>query len=247
MDNTVTIILSKPQMGENIGSIARVMSNFGCVSLKIIRPRDGWPNIKADELAASGKFILDNAEIYDDINDAISELHLLYGTAATKRFMVKPVLKPHDIVSDIRKYDDSRSLSKLKVGFLFGCERSGLTNDELAICDAIVNIPTSKLNHSLNIAQAVAIICYEFFMKRDVHSMKTEKEVFACTACPVDKSYIKNLFDYIESELTKKNHFKSPNMKPVMMRNIKNSLIRARFTEQEINTLFGILKTLSGK
>jgi tRNA/rRNA methyltransferase len=233
---SITIILSNPQMGENIGSVARVMCNFGCSSLRIINPRDGWPNAKAKELAASSSFVLDKAEIYKTMDDAILGINLLYGTIATKRFIVKPILKPREAILEVCNYEED-----VHIGFLFGCERSGLTNEELTICDSVINIPTSKLNHSLNIAQAVAIICYENFIAQNNFSLLKEK-----LPTPANKIYMKNLFDYLDKQLTEKNHFKSQNMKPIMMQNIKNSLIKAKLTEQEVNTLFGVFKTLNG-
>jgi tRNA/rRNA methyltransferase len=223
------IILSHPQMGENIGATARVMSNFGLDELRMIAPRDGWPNPKAYELAANGAFVLDKAKVYPDNASAIADLNLLYGAAASDRFMVKDSIAPWSI----------KNAGKAnKVGFLFGCERTGLSNDELVLCDHIIKIPTSELNPSLNLAQAVSIVAYEM-QKYEL----TSKNTFASPP-QASKEDIIHMLGFLENSLEKVNFFRSPKMKPTMMRNIGNLFIRAQLNEQDIRTLYGIFKAL---
>ncbi len=224
------IILSRPQMGENIGATARVMSNFGLSELRIIAPRDGWPNPKAYELAAHGAFILDRLTVYPDNASAIADINLLYGTASLDRFMVKDSIKPWDI--------SGMGSEALKTGFLFGCERTGLTNDELVLCDYIVKIPTSELNPSLNLAQAVGVIAYEL-QKKDL-VMETKG-----TLSPkASKGDIMHMLNFLEDSLAEVNFFKSAKMRPTMVRNIGNLFIKASLSEQDVRTLYGIFRAL---
>ena len=228
------IILQEPQLGENIGAIARIMSNFAFNELRIVNPRDGWPNKKAMDMAVHGDYIIKNATIYPTLDDALSDLNLIFGSAAINRDMDKPVINPKQVLNTISKFKD------VKIGFLFGRERSGLTNDELAICDYIIQIQTSELNSSLNIAQAVAIICYEYF-----HSYK-DLQIFdkLSSANLVNKKDLNYLLKFMEDSLESQNFFKSPKMKPIMLRNMKNLFVKAQLTSQDINTLFGIFKSL---
>lgn len=224
------VILSNPQMGENIGAVARIMSNFGVEELRIVNPRDEWPNEKAYSMSAHGSFILDSAQIYDNLNDAIADRTFIYGTASLDRVMVKQVIAPWEMPQDIFESN--------KVGFLFGCEKSGLTNEELSLCDAMIRIPTSPLNHSLNIAQAVAVLLYEFMKMKHNGFMAAQEETQECAT----KSEVGHLISFLEKELDDRHFFKSPQMKPTMMRNITNMFARGKFTAQEINTFFGVFR-----
>jgi tRNA/rRNA methyltransferase len=224
------IILSHPQLGENIGAVARVMTNFGLTNLRIVAPRDGWPNDRAYALAANGEFILDRASIHDSLLDAVSDVTYLYGTSAQIRHIVKPSIEPRDIAQDV--------FSNNTVGFLFGRERSGLTNEELMLCDSIISINSSNLNPSLNIAQAVAIIAYEY--SGMVNNPK-EGNPYPQLASKQEISY---LFTLLETELDKKSFFKNQDMKPNMLQNIYSTFTRASLTEQDVRTLIGAIKAL---
>lgn len=226
------VILSAPQMGENIGAVARIMSNFGVDELRIVNPRDGWPNEKAQAISAHGSFVLDQAKIYDSLQDAIADRNIVYGTASLERFMVKSVITPWEM--------ERAEFQNNKVGFLFGCEKSGLTNDELSLCDAIIRIPTSAKNHSLNIAQAVAILLYEY-MKFELGEVEVPE-----SPEPASKEEVVHLISFLENNLDELNFFKSPNMKPTMMRNITNMLVKAKLSQQDARTLFGIFRAMIG-
>lgn len=226
------VILSAPQMGENIGAVARIMSNFGVDELRIVNPRDGWPNEKAISMSAHGSFVLDQARIYESLQDAIADRNIVYGTASLERFMVKSVITPWEM--------ERAEFQNNKVGFLFGCEKSGLTNDELSLCDAIIRIPTSEKNHSLNIAQAVAIVLYEY-MKFELSETEVVESPELAT-----KEEVGHLISFLETNLDELNFFKSANMKPTMMRNITNMLVKAKLSPQDARTLFGIFRALIG-
>lgn len=228
LKTSTVIILSHPQMGENIGAAARAMSNFGLSELRLVAPRDGWPNAKAYELAANGAFVLDEVQVFEDLKSAVSDINLLYGTASSDRFLVKDTISPRQI---------ERVDTHHKTGFLFGCERSGLTNDELSLCDYIIKIPTSDLNPSLNLAQAVMIIAYE------LSNIPLQQKP---TLTKASKAEVLHMLNFLETSLKDVNFFKSPSMQPTMMRNIYNLFMRAPLNEQDVRTLYGIFKALKG-
>src|SRR5688500_14929015 len=132
------IILSEPQLGENIGAAARAMANFGLTDLRLVRPRDGWPNEKAEAMAAGAAYVLEGARLYDSVETAVGELRLVYAATARDRAMAKPILTPVEAALRLRK----AAAEGVPAGLLFGGERSGLGNDEVALADAIITIPT---------------------------------------------------------------------------------------------------------
>lgn len=229
MSNTsTTIILSHPQMGENIGAAARAMSNFGLHELRLIAPRDGWPNAKAYELAANGAFVLDNIKVFADLKSAVADINLLYGTASADRFLIKDTISPRQVM---------QASKQQKLGFLFGCERTGLSNDDLALCDYIIKIPTAAQNPSLNLAQAVMIIAYELSLISHTQKPLPPK---------ASKEDVVRMLEFLETSLIDANFFKSPKMQPTMMRNIYNLFMKSPLNEQDVRTLYGVFKALRG-
>lgn len=220
------IILHSPQMGENIGAAARAMLNFGCKNLRIISPRDGWPNAKAIEMSAGAKSVIENAEIFPDTASAIADLQTVYATTARTRDMNKPVISPAEI-----------ALSG-KVGVMFGAERTGLENKDISMADKIISIPVSDEYQSLNLAQSVGIICYELFAR--THETKQKNEL-------ATKQEFESMLEHLDAELTERDFFQVPEKKPNMMINIRNMLLRADFTGQEVRTMRGIIRCLSGR
>ena len=154
-----TIILVAPQLGENIGSAARVMLNFGCKDLRIVNPRDGWPNPKAVDMSKGAKQVIYDAKIFNSLADACHDIKYLYATTARPRDMVKKVFTPKKCVQKIVEASKSGDKSAI----MFGPERTGLNNDYITLADAIVSIPVSDEYASLNLAQAVSVLCYEHF------------------------------------------------------------------------------------
>ncbi len=227
MNTAPKIILVRPQLAENIGSIARVMSNFALSELRIVSPRDGWPPEQiAFDVATRGADILQNAPVYSSVKDAIADCEVVYATASYKRYMNKPFISSKSIPN-----------KNAITGVLFGCEKSGLTNDDLNMANAIIEIPTSAFNNSLNIAQAVAIIAYEFFER----TSPSEAQEIA------KKEEVEHLYNYLIAELENHNFFKSKEMKPTMVQNIRNIFSKAELSTQEVKTLFGIFKSLKVK
>lgn len=226
---TPVIILIRPQLAENIGAVARVMSNFGFSSLRIVAPR---PNLNTDvmaALAANGRYILQNMVHYTTLNEAVTDLNHLFATAANARNMHKEVLTPRDAIEDIRHISG-------KIGIMFGSERIGLTNQELQIAESVISIPVSENNPSLNLAQAVAVICYEWqTAKKLIHQQKTIQAT---------KGELNFFIETLLSHLYKKNFFRNEHMRPEMEKNIVNMFAKAKLSSQEIRTLHGIIKNL---
>jgi tRNA/rRNA methyltransferase len=222
-----TIILVAPQMGENIGATARAMSNFGLDDLRLVSPRDGWPNPKANEMAAHGEFIIEKTRVFETVNDAIADLNFLIATTANPRYMEKPITSPREVYN----------LAQGKVGIMFGCERSGLTNEQLVMADVITQIPTSNINPSLNIAQAVGIMCYELFT-RNINVPQNKNTPLAT------KEELDFFLTFLESNLEKTDFFKNKKLAPTMKRNIRNIFTRQSLTSQDTRTLMGIIRSL---
>ena len=157
------IVLSEPQLGENIGACARAMKNFGLSDLRLIAPRHGWPNPRAEAMAVGAADLIHNASIHDSTRSAIGGLKLVFAATGRERAMAKPVLTPSEAVRRLRE----AGANGVETGLLFGNERAGLTNDEVALADAIVTIPTDPTFASINLGQAALILCYEWFKAED--------------------------------------------------------------------------------
>lgn len=232
-----SIILVEPQLGENIGAAARVMFNFGLTDLRLVRPRDGWPNAKAVGMASGADTILDGAWPFDTTATAVQEIQHLYAATARHRDMIKPVLTPRAAVREMRA-NLARGGSS---GILFGAERAGLNNDDVALADSIVRVPVNPDFASLNLAQAVAIIAYEWFAAGDP---AVEVELALGDARPASRAELIGLFEHLEHELDSHNFFRPPERRPSMVRSLRNMILRSRLTDQDARTLRGIIGTL---
>lgn len=224
------IILVEPQMGENIGAAARAMANFEIPELRIVNPRDGWPNPKAEEMSAGGIDIIKKAKTFGDIKEAIDDITYLIATSARTRDLEKSNLSPRECIDEASQQEN--------VGIMFGRENNGLTNEELVMADTLVSIPTSKEYPSINIAQSVNIICYEWFIKTHIKLATKQIERAA-------KGEVINFFEHLEEELDKTNFFQVPEKRQKMILNIRNMINRTNLTKQETQTLHGIVKSLS--
>ncbi len=232
------IILSEPQLGENIGACARAMANFGLSDLRIVKPRDGWPNEKAVAMAAGAAFVVDGARVYANVAEAIGRLNIVLAATARDRSMPKPILTPQEAARRLRKAQAEGATS----GLLFGNERAGLTNDEVALADAIITIPTDPDFSSLNLGQAVLLIGYEWFKAADA----TPKErIQRGAALPAPKEELFRLFEHLEDELEKGGFLYPPGNRPGMIRNLRSILNRAQLTDQEVRTLRGVIVALT--
>lgn len=232
------VILVRPQMGENIGAVARAMLNFGLTELRIVAPRDGWPNDKAYAMASRADQVLDAAQLFDTTEAAIADLTRVYATTARRRDMVKPVMTPHAAAGDMR----ATLAAGGRAGVLFGGERAGLDNDDVALAAVIVEAPTNPAFSSLNLAQAVLLVAYEWFQAGDNRPPVTFDA--GRTAEAVSAADLLVFFERLERELDAGGFLKPPEKRPTMIRNIRNMFQRAGLTDQEVRTLQGIVSSL---
>ncbi len=244
------IILVEPQLGENIGQAARAMANFGLTELRLVAPRDGWPNEKAEAAASGAGAIVEAAAVFSTVEAAIADLHFVGATTARIREMVKPVMTPESAVRDLAHRSEAGQIC----GILFGRERSGLENDELALADALIMAPVNPAFASLNLAQAVLIVGYEWRKLTEGSSLGrgTEfdgpaKEGLYLNKCnPATRGELLDFFVHIEAELTQAGFFKTDEKRSSVVRNIRNMFHRAAMTDQEVRTWRGIVVALTG-
>ena len=231
------IILSEPQLGENIGAAARAMANFGLSDLRLVRPRDGWPNPKAEAMAAGAADILAAVQIFATVEEAVAELNYVLATTARDRSMPKAIVTPSEGAARLK-----RAVSRGKASaVLFGGERSGLTNHEVALADEIISIPTAGFS-SLNLGQAVMLIGYEWFKAGDATPSET---IDHGGGLPVPREELFNLFEHLEDELEKGGFLHPPGTRPGTVRNLRSLLHRAQLTDQEVRTLRGVIVALT--
>jgi tRNA/rRNA methyltransferase len=245
------VILVHPQLGENIGFAARAMANFGLTDLRLVAPRDGWPNDKAHAAAAGAAFVVEQATVYDSVEQAIGELNFVLATTARPREMVKAVLSPESAGHELRRRQDRAERS----GVLFGPERSGLDNDTIALADAILTAPVSPGFASLSLPQAVLLFGYEW-LKADSAATPLGRvtafdgpaaEGIACPDTrPATRAELLGLFDHLEGELDRTGFLYPPEKRPSMVRAIRNMFHRMGATEQDVRTWRGIVAALSG-
>lgn len=236
--NLLTIILIEPQLGQNIGAVARVMLNFGLTNLRLVRPRDGWPNPDAIPVAAGADKILETAQIYPSTLSAIGDLNRIFATTSRTPDMVKSIYTPRPAVQRLV----STSQLGQKVGVLFGGERCGLFNDDISLCEAIIKIPTNDDFPSLNLAHAVALISYEWFIQASSLPSQVFRTGHTSLATQDD---LGNLFTHLEEELERTGFLRHEKKRATMVRNIRNIFQRSHLTEQEVRTLRGIIRSLT--
>lgn len=232
------VILDRPQMAENIGAVARVMANFGLCELRLVSPRDGWPQERAWACASGAHWPLDGAKVFDSVAQAVEDLHIVYATTARNREVQLPVITPRQCAS--RAYDEVHAGHG--VGFLFGAERMGLESQALGLSHYIVTIPVDPRFHSLNLAQAVALIGYEY---RQMVMDAPRPEFTDAIDPPAELKSVHGLYEHLESELDQAGFFFPLEKREQMVRNLRIALGRAHLTEQEVRTWRGVVKALS--
>ena len=230
--NTPAIILVGPQMGENIGAAARVMGNFGLSDLRIVAPRDGWPNPAAETMSA-GAFEsgVVTPTVFETLDEAVSDLHFLLATTARQRGMEKPVHSTRTGVDALVK-------AAGKTGVLFGAEKSGLPNDAVVMCDAILTYPVNHDFASLNLAQAVGVFAHAF-ADADATEEVTGVDM------PADRKELIGMMEHFEDELDRAGFFFPAQKKDVMVQNLRNAFTRSGWTAQETRTFRGAIKALA--
>ena len=247
---TPAIILVKPQLGENIGFAARAMANFGLTDLKLVAPRDGWPNDKAHAAAAGASFLVESARVYPSVEAAIGELNFVLATTARPREMVKPVFSPESAASDLKRREEKSE----RTGVLFGPERSGLDNDTIALADAILTAPVNPEFASLSLPQAVLLFGYEWLKSAsappqlgrvtEFDGPAQEGIAFADTL-PATRSELFALFEHLECELDQAGFLYPAEKRPSMVRNIRNMFHRMGASDHDVRTWRGIVAALT--
>ncbi|HWD48442.1 MAG TPA: RNA methyltransferase [Rhizomicrobium sp.] len=239
MNSAPIIVLSHPQIGENIGAAARAMANFGLSELRMAAPRDGWPNEKATAMAVGASYILDDAKVYPTLKEALGDIQFVFATTARERGFAKPIYTPDTAAGYLR---DAIARGE-KTAILFGNERTGLENDEVSFANAVITIPTNPDFSSINLGQAVLLAAYEWFKSGDeTPAMRLEH---GALATPATREEIFQLFDHLEGELLTNGFLYPPDKADAMIRNIRAMLTRADFTHQEVRTLRGIIVALA--
>ena len=234
------IILVEPQLADNIGATARAMLNCGLLDLRLVAPRDGWPNPDAQAMASGATAVLERARVFPDLESAIADLHRIYATTARHRDMVKAELTPSRLAQEIRQ----KATAGQRSGILFGRERIGLTNEEVAVSDAAVVAPLNPAFSSLNLAQAVLLICWEWRSAGDTTDPR--KMVIPDTE-PASREQLRIFFERLEKALVRDGFFRVPHLRRTLWRKIRNLFVRAELTEQDIRILHGIVSALEGK
>ena len=231
------IVLVEPQLGENIGAAARAMANFGLSRLRIVKPRQGWPSDKARMMATGAVRILDGAELYDTLADAIADCSFVLATTARAHDQAKPVIGAAEAAGEMAP----RIAAGETVAVVFGRERNGLENDEVALADRIVTLPVNPAFASLNLAQAVVIVAYEWFKLAGgaLPFAMPEKS----PAAP--KQQLLALFAALEGELEKVEFFRPPDKRETMQINLRNIFTRMQPTQQDIRTLHGVIMAIA--
>jgi tRNA/rRNA methyltransferase len=230
------IILVETQLGENIGAAARAMANFGLKDLRLVKPRDGWPNERATAAASRGDTIIDAVRLFDTLEAAIADLNRVYATTARPHDISKAVVSPAVAAAEIV----ADSAAGAKVGIVFGRERWGLTSDEVGLCDTILTVPVDPAFASLNIAQAVIVVAYEWrqaalgdrawtpFLEKERSAQATKDDLF-------------HFFDHLETVLDRLGFFRPADKRPMMVRNLRQIFQKARLSEQEVKSLRGVV------
>jgi len=232
------VVLVEPQLGENIGAAARAMANFGLARLRLVSPRQSWPNDKARMMAAGADRILDGAELYDSLAAAIADCTFVVAATARAHDQAKPVVGAADAAALIAP----RVAAGEPVAVVFGRERNGLENDEIALADRILTLPINPAFASLNLAQAVVIVAYEWFKLAS-----GQKLPFAMPekSSPAPKEQLLAFFAAVERELEKVEFFRPPDKRATMQINLRNIFTRMQPSRQDIQTLHGVIMAIA--
>jgi tRNA/rRNA methyltransferase len=232
------VVLVEPQLGENIGAAARAMANFGLSQLRLVKPRQGWPNDKARMMATGADRVLDGARLYANLAEAIADCSFVVATTARAHDQAKPVMGPAEAVSHLAPWIAGGE----NVAILFGRERNGLENDEVALADVILTLPVNPAFASLNLAQAVVIVAYEWFK---LASGGTLPFAMPQKSAAAGKQQLLAFFEAVERELEKVEFFRPPDKRQTMQINLRNIFSRMQPTQQDIQTLHGVIMAIA--
>ncbi len=236
--NSPVVVLVRPQLADNIGAVARAMANGGLFHLRLVAPRDGWPQEKAWRNASGADRILDALTVHETVAEAVADLHRVFATCPRPRHIVKPVLSARGAAAELRAI----CARDLRTGLLFGPERAGLDNDDMAQADALVRYSLNPAFMSLNLAQAVMVMAYEWWTAEDCTAprrlMTNETRI-------ATKAELESFFVHLIDELDACGFLRNLPKRPGMVRNIRHFFGRGEVTEQELRTLHGVVTELA--
>ena len=232
--SNIHFILVRPQIGENIGSVARAIKNFNIKYLRLVKPKCSWPNQKALATSVGAKNILKSAKIFDSVEESIGDLDIVFASSSRIRKVNKKIIPVTNLKRKIRK--------ESKVGILFGPEASGLSNDEISCADYLVKIPANKKFSSLNLSHSAIIFCFELYQH---FSMQKKEYKTGYKSLVAKKSEVNKFLNFIIQGLDKKGFLQPDHKRQSMIRNINNIFHRLNLSDQEIRILLGIFSTLN--
>lgn len=228
------IILVRPQLGVNIGACARAMLNFGLTDLRLVAPRDGWPNPDAGPSASGADRVLADAQVFDTVAAAVTDLHYVYATTLRDRALTRSVVTPAHAAAETRRRVE-------RTGFMFGPERSGLETDDLVLAHAILTIPVNPGFGSLNLAQAVLIAAYEWFGYSD----STPEIAMANYEGPASHADLERLIVAVDADLADAGYYAVASRAAIARLTLRNLLTRPAFSDNEVRTLRGVFRALT--
>ena len=226
------IVLVRPQLGQNIGKAARAMLNFGLTEMRLVAPRDGWPNPEAGPAASGADAVLESARVYDTVQDSIADCSLIFASTVRRRDLVMPVVAPEEMADRIAATTE-------RCAILFGPERSGLETDEVALANAIVTVPVNPEFASLNLAQAVILLAYEW-SKCDELAQPTVKELEPAAA----HGELEGLIGQLNEELDGKGYFHPPSRTQATKNTLRTIFTKTGWSSREVKAVRGIIRAL---
>jgi len=238
LGNAPAVVLVRPQLADNVGACARAMANGGLFHMRLVAPRDGWPQTKAWRMASGAGRILDAATVHDTVADAVADLHHVFATCPRPRHIVTPVLTARGAAAELRQICNRG----LRAGLLFGPERAGLDNDDMAQADALVRFPLNPAFMSLNLAQAVMVMAYEWWTADDVTTPRT---LMTNESQVATKGLLNNFLTLLVDQLDACGFLRNLPKRPGMVRNLQHLFQRGEVTEQELRTLHGVVTELA--
>ncbi len=226
------IVLVRPQLGQNIGKAARAMLNFGLTEMRLVAPRDGWPNPDAGPSASGADVVLERAEVFASVEEAIADCSAVYASTVRRRDLVIPVLSPEEMA-------DQLTLSSARSAILFGPERSGLETEDVALANAIVTVPINPDFGSLNLAQAVILLAYEW-SKSSALSQPPAKDLEP----PAPHAELEGLIAQLEAELEAKRYFHPPERTQATKNTLRTIFTKSGWSSREVKAVRGIIRAL---
>lgn len=233
-----SIVLVEPQLGENVGMVARAMANFGLADLRLVNPRDGWPNPKAQAAASGASHVIERTSVHQTLAQALEGVRYVVATTARQRDGFKPVLGPVEAARKLRSMHEHSETGAI----VFGRERFGLNNEEVGLADDIVTFPVNPAFASLNLAQAVLLMSYEWMKSGLASEMETQFAGPEFLSAPKEELF--GMFTQLEIALESRGYFRPPERKAVMAESIRAVLTRPGFSSEEIRVLRGVISSL---